>query len=81
MDETELRSMEILGEQWLLYAEGMAMRSNGVSMSRLLNKLTDLVELNEYAAFPGYAGIRGTRGQADDHARKQLEIYRQKTIP
>jgi hypothetical protein len=76
MDETELRSMEILGEQWLLYAEGMAMRGNGVSMSRLVNKLTDLVEVNEYATFPGYAGIRGTRAQADEYARKQLETYR-----
>jgi hypothetical protein len=76
MDETELRSMEILGEQWLLYAEGMAMRRNKVSMSRLLNKLSELVVLNEYSTFPGYAGVRGTRVHADEHARKQLEIYR-----
>lgn len=76
MDETELRSMEILGEQWLLYAEGMAIRRNAVSMTRLLNKLSDLIELNEYAVFPGYAGIKGTRIQADEHARRQLELYR-----
>lgn len=76
MDETELRSMEILGEQWLLYAEGMAMRRNAVSMTRLLNKLAELIELNEYSTFPGYAGIKGTRAQADEHARRQLELYR-----
>ena len=76
MDETELRSMEILAEQWLLYAEGMAARRSSVSMARLLNKLSELIKLNEYATFPGYAGIKGTRAQADEHARRQLEIYR-----
>jgi hypothetical protein len=76
MDETELRSMEILAEQWLLYAEGMAARRSSVSMARLLNKLSELIKLNECATFPGYAGIKGTRAQADEHARRQLEIYR-----
>lgn len=38
----ELRKMELIGESWLLYAEGMAMQGKQVSMQRLLDKLTDL---------------------------------------
>ena len=52
----ELRAMEILGEQWLLYAEGMAQRGKTVSMARLLNKLDELIAVNEYPTFPGYGG-------------------------
>ncbi|MGV8830422.1 MAG: RhuM family protein [Devosia sp.] len=73
----ELRSMEILGEQWLLYAEGMAQRGKAVSMSRLLKKLDDIILLNEYAAFPGYQAIGPLRKAADVHAKAQLDLFRQ----
>lgn len=71
----ELRAMEILGEQWLLYAEGMAQRGKTVSMTRLLNKLDELIAVNEYPTFPGYGG-NVTRPIADAHVRRELAIYR-----
>lgn len=75
LEADELRAMEILGEQWLLYAESMAQRGKTVSMTRLLSKLDELIAVNEYPTFPGYSsGI--TRAVADAHVRSQLAIYR-----
>lgn len=75
LEADELRAMEILGEQWLLYAEGMAQRGKTVSMARLLNKLDELIAVNEYPNFPGY-GSGVNRAVADAHVRAQLAIYR-----
>lgn len=76
LTSSELRSLEILGEQWLLYAEGMAQRNKAVSMARLLQKLDDIIVLNEYNVFPGYEAIGAKRNAAEQHAREQLEIYK-----
>lgn len=73
--ENELRKMEIIGEAWLLYAEGMALQGKQVSMQRLLQKLRDLVALNEFPVFPGYSG-GPRREQADKHAKGQLELFK-----
>lgn len=75
--ETELKKMEIVGESWLLYAEGMALQGKQVSMERLLNKLTDLVAINEFPVFPGYASGGPTRADADKHAKAQYELFKQ----
>jgi len=76
MTPSELRSLELLGESWLIYAESIAHRNVKVSMARLLNKINDLIEVNEYTTFPGYASIKANRSRADEHARQQLEVYR-----
>jgi len=76
LEGSELRAMEILGEQWLLFAEGMAQRGKAVSMSRLLKKLDDIIELNEFSSFPGYQTIGPLRKAADAHAKAQLELFR-----
>lgn len=73
--DVELRKMEIIGEAWLLYAEGMAMQGKQVSMERLLAKLTDLVKTHEFPVFPGYRG-GPTRAQANEHAKGQLELFK-----
>ncbi|MER9131409.1 virulence RhuM family protein [Mesorhizobium sp. M0768] len=44
----ELRKMELIGEAWLLYAEGMAIQGKQVSMLRLLEKLKELVAQYEF---------------------------------
>ncbi len=75
-DPTELRKMELIGESWLLYAEGMAMQGKQVSMERLLNKLTELVQTHEFPVFPGYAN-RIRKADADAHAKKQYELFKQ----
>ncbi len=71
----ELRKMELIGESWLLYAEGMAMQGKQVSMQRLLDKLTDLVEMHEFPVFPGYKGIP-QKATADAHAKAQFELFK-----
>lgn len=76
----ELHSMELLGEQFLLYAESMAHRGKKVSMARLLKKLEDLIEFHEYPVFPGYSGT-ATRDQANDHVRAQLAAYKRLPPP
>ncbi len=48
---TELRKMELIGESWRLYAEGMAMQGKQVSMQRLLDKLSELVGTHEFPFF------------------------------
>lgn len=71
----ELRKMELIGESWLLYAEGMAMQGKQVLMQRLLDKLTDLVEMHEFPVFPGYKGIP-QKATADAHAKAQFEMFK-----
>jgi len=78
MTSEELRAMELLGEQWLLYAESMALREKAVSMERLTKKLDALVEVMEYSTFPGYKEIKGTRTDADAHAKKEFDAYKSK---
>ncbi|PZU22468.1 MAG: hypothetical protein DI589_11285 [Shinella sp.] len=73
--DVELRKMELIGESWLLYAEGMAMQGKQVSMERLLNKLSELVETHEFPVFPGYQnGVR--KAVADAHAKTQYELFK-----
>lgn len=81
MAAEELRSLELLGEAWLLYAEGITHRGMRVSMSRLLAKINELIVVNEYTAFPGYNRIHSNRSAANDHARRQLEIYKRLNLP
>jgi hypothetical protein len=76
--EAELRKMQIIGESWLLYAEAMAMQGKQVSMERLLRKLRDLVALNEFPIFPGYDRRGPTRDTANQHAKRQLELFKKK---
>jgi hypothetical protein len=71
----ELRKMELIGEAWLLYAEGMAMQGKQVSMERLLRKLKDLVAQYEFPVFPGY-GRGPTRADAEKHAKAQLDLFK-----
>ena len=59
-----------------LYIKGMAQRGKAVSMARLTKKLDEIIAVNEYAVFPGYAEISAKRAAADEHAKRQLEIWR-----
>lgn len=72
----ELRKMELIGEAWLLYAEGMAMQGKQVSMQRLLNKLSELVAQYEFPVFPGYNATGLKRDNVNAFAKKQLELFR-----
>ncbi len=75
-EKAELRKMELIGEAWLLYAEGMAMQGKQVSMARLLSKLRELVVLNEFPVFPGYQSGGPRREDAERHARAQYDLFK-----
>lgn len=77
MTTDELRLLELLGENWLLYAESITRRNIKVSMARLLTKINDLIVANDYKAFPGYNQLRSSRAMADDHAKKQFERFKE----
>jgi hypothetical protein len=72
----ELRKMELIGETWLLFAEGMAMQGKQVSMQRLLEKLTELVAAHEFPVFPGYQRGGPRRDVANEHAKTQLQLFK-----
>lgn len=71
----EIRKMELIGEAWLLYAEGMAMQGKQISMQRLLDKLKELVAQYEFPVFPGYGG-GPNRDTANKFAKAQLELFK-----
>ncbi|MER9016590.1 RhuM family protein [Mesorhizobium sp. M0898] len=72
----ELRKMELIGEAWLLYAEGMAIQGKQVSMLRLLEKLKELVAQYEFPVFPGYKSGGPRRPDADKFAKTQLQLFK-----
>jgi hypothetical protein len=72
----ELRKMELVGEAWLLYADGMALQGKQVSMTRLLDKLKSLVQEYEFPVFPGYRGSGPRRPDADRFAKAQLDLFK-----
>ena len=67
--------MELIGEAWLLYAEGMALQGKQVSMTRLLDKLKSLVQKYEFR-IPRIRGAGPRRADADRFAKGQLELFK-----
>ena len=72
----ELRKMELIGEAWLLYAEGMALQGKQVSMQRLLVKLRELVIQYEFPVFPGYTGGGPRKDTVHQYAKQQLSLFK-----
>lgn len=72
----ELRQMELIGEAFLLFVEGLAERDKQVSMARLLAKFRAVVEFYEYSVFPGYNYSRPTAAQAKKYASAQYEMFK-----
>jgi hypothetical protein len=72
----ELRRMQLIGEAFLLYVEGLAEREKQVSMVRLLEKFKAMVGFYDYPVFPGYAYKRPTAKQAQDYVAKQYELFK-----
>ncbi len=73
----ELRRMQLIGEAFLLYVEGIAEQEKQVSMARLLAKFQGMVEFYDYPVFPGYTYKRPTAKEAKRFAGKQYELFKQ----
>ncbi len=77
MSENELKKMQLIGDAFLGYVEGVALQEKQVSMTRLLLKLQGLVEMYDYPVFPGYAAIkRPTAKQAKVHVHGQYDLFK-----
>lgn len=72
----ELRRMQLIGEAFLLYVEGLAEREKQVSMARLLEKFKGMVAFYDYPVFPGYVYKRPTAKQAQDYVNKQYDMFK-----
>ena len=82
LTETELRRLQVIGEQFLLYAEGVALRGKKVSMQRLLQKLRELAAINEWPVLPeGAYKTRPSRDVANAHAAAELAKFKALSAP
>jgi hypothetical protein len=70
----ELRGLENICEQFMLFAESKAMRGKKMFMEELSHKLNTLLEVNEYPVLYEYKSY--LKARADTHARLELERYR-----
>ena len=69
----ELYRMHLLSEQWLLYAESIALRERKLTMHELHKKLDELLEFNEYPVFEGYKTY--LVDEAKEHAKNEFALY------
>jgi hypothetical protein len=77
LDADELYILHLLCEQFLLFAESKAMRKKPLTMRHLLDKLDDLLRINEYPIFSDYRG-QYLREKAERHAREELELFKER---
>jgi len=69
----ELRALENISEQFLLFAESKAFRGHKMTMEELSFKLNTLLTANDYPVLYEYKQYLGTK--ADEHIRKVYEAY------
>jgi hypothetical protein len=79
LSDREIKGLENLCEQFMLFAESMAFRGRKMTMEELSFKLNTLLAANEYQVLYEYKAY--LRASATTHARKQLEAYRKRIGP
>ncbi len=70
----ELRGLENISEQFLLFAESKAFRGHKMAKEELATKLNVLLMANDYPVLYEYSSY--IRDKANAHAKKQLSVYR-----
>ena len=75
----ELRGLENICEQFILFAESKAMRGKRMFMEELSHKLNGLLEVNEYPVLYEYKSY--LKARADSHARLELDRYHARIGP
>lgn len=73
----ELYALHILAEQFLLFLESKAMSEKPLTMDEIAAKFDQLLEVQGHDVLRGYEGKPYLRKQAEEHARRELEAYRQ----
>lgn len=74
LEGDELSVLQMLCEQFLLFAESKAMRGQPLTMAEMSNKLDRLLEANDYPVFLGYDGGY-LKPKALQHAERELILY------
>jgi hypothetical protein len=69
----ELYRMHLLSEQFLLYAESVALRNQKLTMQKLHSKLDELLKFNEYPVFDGYKVQ--LKDEAIEHIKNEYKLY------
>lgn len=76
LDAEEMRLLQNIFEQFLLFAESKAFRGQKMTMEELATKLNVLLMANDYPVLYEYPAYK--RGQADEHAKAELKKYQNK---
>jgi len=74
LNEEELEALEVICEQFLLFAQSKAMRGHKMTMDELSHKLDSLLEFNGYPVLYEYKHF--LRKKADKYARSELKKYK-----
>lgn len=69
----ELRALENISEQFLLFAESKAFRGHKMTMEELSFKLNTLLTANDYPVLYEYKQYK--KNEADEHVRKVFDSY------
>lgn len=73
LSEEELRALNNLAEQYLVFAEGQAMRRIGMTMQDWINKLEGFLTLNDREILPGAGKVSAEL--AKSHAEQEFEKF------
>ena len=76
LSSEELYRLHLLSEQFMLYAESTAFTKRQMTMDSLHQKLDDLLVFNDYPVFSGYEDYIYIKDEAINHARQELEYYK-----
>ncbi|WP_025155346.1 RhuM family protein [Morganella morganii] len=80
LKENELYRMNLLSEQFLLYAESTALQGKKMTMSSLIEYVDKLLVFNEYVLMPDYSHGKMLRDEANQHAERQHKLFKKKRV-
>lgn len=76
LDETELKQLYLISEQFLSMAELKATRKTLISMQDWVQKLDELLRINDLAILQDKGSV--SRSDMEKYVKKEIEKYRQK---
>jgi hypothetical protein len=78
LNKDEIKSLELLVEQYLAFAESMAMKNKPIYSQDWINKLDDILRMNEREILT-HAG-KVSKAQAEQKALQEYDLYRQELL-
>jgi len=78
LSASELYTLHIISEQFLLYAESKAIRGQKITMDDLANKFDNLLEVTEYPVLKEYPGYIAKIAQY--HAENERALYQKRLV-